>query len=173
MWDQVLVVLHVTAVVVYLGGALLLHLSVRRALRLVPPGQAAALGARLGRDFTWVSWFSLALWGVTGYWLLARGGRADPTAFSSLFIEPAFLEFAPGRALLAMVLAWYLLVANALVITFVLRPRVGRRLGPDASAQASADLTRSISTAATWIDVLAFVNLVITAAGFVVGKLYF
>jgi uncharacterized membrane protein len=70
--DTGLRAVHVLAIIVYLGGGLLLHGPVRRALRLVPPGQASIVGSQVGKDFTIVSWASLALWGISGYWMLFR-----------------------------------------------------------------------------------------------------
>jgi uncharacterized membrane protein len=164
---------HVSAVVVYLGGGLLLHLSFRRALHLVPPAQAAVLASRVGTHFTIVSWLALAIWGVSGYWLLARSGMADFSSPATLFVHPAITGTGLGWSLLIMIGAWYLLLASAATITFVLRPRLTRRLEPNASEEEAGRMVASIARAARGIDILAMVNLVLATVAFVAAKMYF
>jgi uncharacterized membrane protein len=171
--DTFLRMAHVAAVVAYLGGGLLLHVSVRRALHAIPPAQGAILGARIGTHFTVLSWIALGVWGITGYLLLARAGMADATSPVTLFVHPAIARTGLGAALLVMIGSWYLLVISASVITFVLRPRLASRLEPSAGPDDVDATTRRITDAARWIDVLALANLVLATAAFVAGKLYF
>jgi uncharacterized membrane protein len=171
--DTVLRMAHVAAVVVYLGGGLLLHFSVRRALHAVPPAQGAILGERIGSHFTVLSWAALGVWGVSGYLLLFRSGMADFTSPVTLFLHPALVRTGLGIALLVMIGSWYLLLISAMIITFVLRPRFAHRLQPGAGQDAVDAATQRIVRSARWIDVLAVVNLVLAASAFVAGKLYF
>jgi uncharacterized membrane protein len=171
--DTFLRMAHVAAVVVYLGGGLFLHVSVRRALHAVPPAQGAILGARIGTHFTVLSWAALVVWGATGYTLLVRAGMADPSSPLTLFVHPAIARTSLGVALLVMIGSWYLLVISAAVITFVLRPRLARRLAPSAGQEQVDTATRQLTSAARWIDVLAIVNLVLAGAAFVAGKLFY
>lgn len=157
---------------VYLGGSLFLHLSLRRAMRLIPPGQASIVGAEVGKDFTVMSWLSLAAWGATGYWMLFRYGWGDGGAALTLFIDPAMLELNRGRGLLVMTASWYLLVVSAAVITFVLRPRLTTRLPPDADSARVERVSERLVGAAGWIDRLAIVNLLLAVTGFLAGVLY-
>lgn len=128
MLDTGLRAVHVLAIIVYLGGGLLLHGQVRRALRLVPPGQASIVGSQVGKDFTIVSWASLALWGISGYWMLFRYGWGDLSSPLTLLISPSGLETSRGTGLLLMISSWYLLVISACVITFILRPRLETKI---------------------------------------------
>jgi len=170
--NEVLLVLHVSAVVMYLGGGLLFHGSLRRALRHIPPGQASIIGSKVGNDFTYISWLSLTLWGVTGYWMLSRMGWVDGSAPLTLFLDPGTLGSRPGVSMLIMLTTWYLLVVNGFIITFVYRPRLSKRVPAGAGADEATELADTVGTASRRIDVLATVNLGLTAVGFVSGAVF-
>ena len=142
--DPTLRVAHVLAVVIYLGGGILFHGPLRSGLELIPPGQASMVGSHVGRGFTYLSWFSLALWGATGYWMLFRYGWGDASSPLSLFINPDRLSSPEGWSLLVMLAAWYVIVINASIITFVHRPRLARRVEPDADGAAAEQVATTI-----------------------------
>ena len=164
--------LHVVAVVTYVGGGVLLHGPLRRALRLIPPGQASIVASRVGGDFTYLSWMSLALWGSTGYWMIFRYALGEVSAPLTLFITPHLLRTPKGVALLVMVSTWYLIVISASIITFVLRPRLALRVTPDATAEAADRAVATISRAARWVDLLALANLGLAALGLLAGAFF-
>lgn len=164
--------IHILAVVVYLGGGILMHLSLRRAIRLIPPGQSSIVGAEMGRDFTLISWLSLAAWGISGYWMLFLYGWGDLGSPLTLFISPERLETARGQGLLIMIASWYLLMISATVITFVLRPRLTARLSSNADSADIETASQQMVSAATWIDRLAVANLILAVIGFLSGVLY-
>lgn len=172
MLDVSLRLLHVVAVVTYVGGGILLHGPLRRALRLIPPGQASIVASRVGGDFTYMSWMSLALWGSTGYWMTFRYGWGDVSAPLTLLINPILLRTSRGVALLVMVSAWYLIVISAAIITFVLRPRLGLRLTPGATVEATDRAVATISRAARWVDVLALANLGLATLAWLAGAFF-
>lgn len=163
------------AVVVALGGGLLISVSVRRAVANISPGQAAIVATKIGDDFMIASWSALAAWGITGYWLLARLGLGDLGSPYALFINPDFLGTGIGNAMFIMVAAWYILVINAILIMLVYRPRLRRRVEPaaDTSADAFAATLAAIASGARGINNLAIANLVVTFVAFVAAKLYF
>lgn len=163
---------HVAAVVIYLGGGILFHGPLRRALRLIPPGQASIIGTSVGGDFTYLSWLSLALWGSTGYWMLFRYGWGDASAPLTLFINPATLGTSRGVSMLVMLSVWYLIVINATLISLVLRPRLAQRVTADASAEDADRVAETISSAARWVDILALANLFLTTVGLFSGALF-
>lgn len=169
MLDTVLRAGHVLAVIVYLGGGLFLHTSFRRGVRLIPPGQAAILGGEVGRHFTWISWGSLLVWGITGNWMLSRFGFFDVSSPVTLFVSPDLLSSAYGIKLFVMIASWYVLVASASVITFLLRPRLTPSLAPSADTAALDSAVARAEFAAVWIDRLALVNLVLATVGFLAG----
>jgi uncharacterized membrane protein len=164
--------LHVVAAVTYVGGGLFLHGPLRRALRLIPPGQASIVGARVGEDFTYLSWVSLALLGSTGYWMALRYGWGDASSPLTLWVNPRVLQTTRGAALLVMVCAWYLIVISASVITFVLRPRLALRVTPDATAEAATRAVATISSAARWVDALALVNFGLATLALLAGAFF-
>ena len=170
-----MVMVHVAAAIAYVGGGFLLHVSVRRAVARISPGQAAIVSSRIGNDFTIISWIALAAWGITGYWLLDRFGMLVVDSPHTLFIRSAFLRSPTGKATLVMVAAWYVLVANASLITFAFRPRLQRRLAPDAdiSSEVIDEIQRDILFGARGIGVLALVNLIVAIVAFVAAKLYY
>jgi len=162
---------HVIAVIAYLGGGLLLHGPVRRALRLVPPGQASILASQVGNDFTLVSWGSLLVWGISGYWMLFRYGWGDISSPLTLFLTASAITTSRGAGLFVMILSWYLLLVNAFVISFVLRPRLEKKLAAGVDSAEAARATSLMMAAARWIDRLALANLLLAALGFLAGAL--
>ncbi len=172
MLDLSLRALHVVAVVTYVGGGVLLHGPLRRALRLIPPGQASIVASRVGGDFTYLSWMSVALWGSTGYWMAFRYGWGDVSAPLTLLINPRVLQLSKGVAMLVMVSVWYLILISASIITFVLRPRLALRVTPDATVEATDRAVATISRAARWIDALALANLGLATLALVAGAFF-
>jgi len=167
--DVVLRATHVLAVVVYFGGGIMMHGPIRRALRLVPPGQASILASQVGRDFTLISWASLVAWGVTGYWMLFRYGWGQLSSPHTLFIRQTGFSTSRGFSLLLMLVSWYLLVISACIITFVLRPRLEAKLSAGLDSATTEKATTAMAVAARWIDRLAVANLALTALGFLAG----
>ena len=74
--------------------------------------------------------------------------------------------------MLVMVSAWYLIVISASIITFVLRPRLGLRVTPDATVEAADRAVATISRAARWIDVLALANFGLAAVALLAGMFF-
>lgn len=172
MLDLSLRMLHVVAVVIYVGGGVFLHGPLRRALRLIPPGQASIVGSRVGGDFTYLSWVSLVLLGSTGYWMALRYGWGDVSSPLTLLINPRVLQTSRGVAMLVMVSAWYLILIGAAIITLVLRPRLGLRVTPDATAEAADRAVATISRAARWVDVLALANFGLATVALLAGAFF-
>ena len=172
MLDLSLHALHLVAVAVYAGGGLMLHGPLRRALRMIPPGQASIVGSRVGRDFTYLSWISLVLLGLTGYWMAFRYGWADVSAPSTLWINPLALQTSKGVAMLVMALAWLIIVISAAIITFVLRPQLGLRVTSDATVEAANRAVATISRADRWLDILALTNFVLATVALLAGAFF-
>jgi hypothetical protein len=74
--------------------------------------------------------------------------------------------------MLVMVSAWYLIVIGASIITFVLRPRLGLRVTPDATVEAADRAVATISRAARWVDVLALVNFALATVALLAGAFF-
>jgi len=170
--DLSLHALHLVAVAIYAGGGFMLHGPLRRALRMIPPGQASIVGSRVGRDFTYLSWMSLVLLGLTGYWMAFRYGWADVSAPSTLWINPLALQTSKGVAMLVMALAWLIIVISAAIITFVLRPQLSLRVTPDATVEAANRTVATISRADRWLDILALTNFVLATVAVLAGAFF-
>ena len=172
MLDLSLHALHLLAVAVYAGGGFMLHGPLRRALRMIPPGQASIVGSRVGRDFTYLSWVSLILLGLTGYWMAFRYGWADVSAPSTLWINPLALQTPKGMAMLVMAFAWLIIVISASIITFVLRPRLSLRVTSDATTEAANRTVATISRADRWLDILALTSFVLATVAVLAGAFF-
>jgi uncharacterized membrane protein len=170
--DLSLHALHLVAVAIYAGGGFMLHGPLRRALRMIPPGQASIVGSRVGRDFTYLSWMSLVLLGLTGYWMAFRYGWGDVSAPFTLWINPLALQTSKGMAMLVMALAWLIIVISAAIITFVLRPRLSLRVTSDATAEAANRAVATISRADRWLDILALTNFVLATVAVLAGAFF-
>lgn len=172
MLDVTLHGFHLAAAVVYAGGAFMLHSPLRRALRMIPPGQASIVGSRVGRDFTYLTWVSLVLLGLTGYWMAFRYGWADLSAPTTLWINPLVLQTAKGAAMLIMALAWLIIVISASIITFVLRPRLSLRVTSSATAEAANRAVAAISRADRSLDILALANFILATIAVLAGAFF-
>ncbi len=160
VFDEFLRVVHVGSTALYMGGAVIVTLALRRGLRLIPPAQAGIIGHRVATDFTYLAWLALLGWGGSGYWLLERSGRADFTSPHTLFIDGDQLQ-GSGWMLVLMISAWLVMVINSLLITFVYRPRLTRRLNPDAAPAVVQRAQKDMQGAVRIIEIMALVNLLL------------
>jgi hypothetical protein len=173
VFDELLRVAHTGAVALYVGGAIIVTLSLRRALEAIPPAQAGIVGSRVGTDFTLISWFALVTWGASGYWLLQRGDWDDFRSPHTLFIRRDLLDSGFGWMLVLMVAAWLGMVINGLIITFVLRPHLMRRLDPSEAPEKAERLQHNMALAARAVELLALANLLLAIAATVAGHRFF
>ena len=171
--DELLRIVHTGAVALYVGGAFIVTLSLRRAQQAIPPAQAAIIGRSVGTHFMFISWLSIALWGGSGYWLLARGDWDDFLSPQTLFIERDLLDSGFGWMLLLMVAVWFGMLINGVLMTFVFRPRLSRRLAPSDPPESVERLRADMAVAVRAIDVLALVNLSMAIAATLAGHRFF
>jgi len=115
---------------------------------------------------------SLALLGSTGYWMAMRYGWGDVSAPFTLWINPLVLQTSKGVAMLVMASAWYLIVISASIITFVLRPRLGLRVTPNATVEAANRAVATISRADRWLDILALANFGLATVALLAGAFF-
>lgn len=173
VFDELLRVAHTGAVAFYVGGAVIVTISLRRAAAAIPPAQAAIIGNRVGTDFAIISWLALLTWGASGYWLLQRGDWDDFLSPHTLFIRRDLLDSGFGWMLVLMVACWFAMVINGVLITFVLRPRLTRRLAPSEPPETVERVRGQIAFAARALEVLALTNLVLAVAATVAGHRFF
>lgn len=171
--DELLRVAHTGAVALYVGGAIIVTLALRRALEAIPPAQAGIVGNRVGTDFTIISWVALLTWGASGYWLLVRGDWDDFRSPQTLFIKPDLLDSGFGWMLVLMVASWFGMVINGLLITFWLRPRLTRKLGPNEPPERFERVQKEMAFAGRAVEILAIMNLLLAIAATLAGHRFF
>lgn len=83
--NRILVLLHLAAVIVWLGGMFFAHVCLRpvAAAQLQPPQRLPLLAAVLGRFFAAVGWALVLLWG-SGLLRLAQAGGTGPWSWHAM-----------------------------------------------------------------------------------------
>lgn len=160
---QILVSLHLFFAAVFVGSNIFLDYLLTPRLDLIPPGQAARLGDKLGTDFAWLNWIALVGSPLTGLLLLWRLGN-----FSSLF-DLNFFVTGYGAALLSMITIWFTLIITAAILTFYLRPRVVVKLPYDATRQQVEGSRTDAMDYAKWMKRLARYNVISSSLVIVIG----
>jgi uncharacterized membrane protein len=160
---QILVSIHLLFAAVFVGSNVFLDFLLTRRLDLIPPGQAARLGDKLGTDFAILNWITLLGLPLSGVLLLWRLG-----SLSSL-LDPAFFTGGYGAALLTMITIWFTLIITAAILTFYLRPRVVVKLPYDATRQQVEGSRTDAVRYANWMKRLARYNVISSMVAIVIG----
>jgi uncharacterized membrane protein len=115
-----LVVVHLLAALVWVGGTVALVAAAVPTLRRLPAEQRAASVRTLGRRWKPIGWGALLVLGATGAWLaFGYWDAGDPDVL---------LRSEPGREILAKMALYAVLVASAFLHDFVLGPRLNRQI---------------------------------------------
>jgi uncharacterized membrane protein len=160
---QILVSIHLLFAAVFVGSNVFLDFLLTPRLDLIPPGQAARLGDKLGTDFAILNWITLLGLPLSGLLLLWRLGE-----LSSL-LDPEFFVGGYGAALLSMMLIWLSLIITAAILTFYLRPRVVVKLPYNATRQQVEGSRTDAVRYANWMRRLARYNVVSSMIAIVIG----
>jgi uncharacterized membrane protein len=115
-----LVIVHVLAAAVWVGGTVALVFTAVPAIRTLPMEQRAPTVRLLGRRWKPIGWAALALLGASGAWLAFgywHAGDADVLFHSE-----------PGRTLVAKAVLYVLLLASSFAHDYVLGPRLNRQM---------------------------------------------
>jgi len=160
---QILAAFHMLFAAVFVGSNVFLDFLLTPRLDLIPPGQAARLGDKLGTDFALLNWIALMGSALSGPLLLWRLGN-----FSSLF-DPSFYITGYGAALATMMTIWFTLIITAAILTFYLRPRVVVKLPYDATRQQVEGSRTDAINYAGWMKTLARYNVYASCLAIVVG----
>lgn len=163
MINSVLIGLHLLCAAVFVGANVFLDFLLTPRLELIPPGQAARLGDRLGVDFAWMIWVTLIGLPLTGVTLLIRFGMTWQ------LLDPGFYLTGYGSALTVMMLVWLTVTINGWILTFVLRPKVIVKLPCDATRQEVEDKRNAAPAAAAWMRRLARYNAIAGMLAVLVG----
>jgi len=125
----VLVGFHVLFAALFVGGNAFLDFLLSPRLDLLPPGQAARLGEKLGMDFAIYSWAALIGLFLTGMISLYQ------MDLLAQLVEAEFWGTDYGRALASMSIGWLIMIVSATILTFYLRPRVVVKIPHDATRE--------------------------------------
>ena len=160
---QLLAAIHMLFAAVFVGSNVFLDFLLTPRLDLIPPGQAARLGDKLGTDFAWLNWIALIGSPTSGILLLWRLGNLPS------LLDRSFLFGGYGVALLCMMTLWLSLVITAAILTFYLRPRVVVKLPYDASRQQVEGSRTDAMNYADWMKTLARYNVYASCTIIVIG----
>jgi uncharacterized membrane protein len=160
---QVLVAFHLLFAAIFVGSNIFLDLLLTPRLDLIPPGQAARLGDKLGTDFAILNWIALGGLPLSGLLLLWRMGTIGQ------LLQAAFYISGYGVALVSMMTIWASLIATAAILTFYLRPRVVVKLPYDATRQQVEGSRTEAVRYANWMRRLARYNAIASVVALLVG----
>ncbi|HVA76242.1 MAG TPA: hypothetical protein VNF27_00020 [Candidatus Binataceae bacterium] len=160
---QMLIALHLLFAAVFVGSNIFLDFLLTPSLDVIPPGQAARLGDKLGTQFAILNWITLLGLPLTGFLLLWRLGDL-PALMNHRYYMTGY-----GGALLLMILIWVSLMVTAAILTFYLRPRVIVKLPFDTTRQQVEGARADSILYAGWMQKLARYNAVSSSVAIVVG----
>jgi uncharacterized membrane protein len=160
---QALIATHLLCAGVFVGSNIFLDFLLTPSLDVIPPGQAARLGDKLGTQFAILNWITLAGLPLSGFLLLWRIGDL-PALLNIHFFMAGY-----GEALLLMMLIWLSLIVTAAILTFYLRPRVVVKLPYDATRQQVENVRADAIVYAGWMRKLARYNAVASTVAIVIG----
>ncbi len=161
--SQILIGLHILFAAVFVGSNVFLDFLLTPRLDVIPPGQAARLGDKIGVDFAILNWITLGGLPLTGLlllWRLSAIGR---------LITWQFYGSGYGVALLSMMTIWLSLVVTAAILTFYLRPRVLIKVPYDTTRQQVESARQDAMLYATWMQRLARFNVIVSVLAILVG----
>ena len=132
-----LVVFHVLAAAVWIGGTVALVFATVPVLRTLPDVQRADSVRLLGKRWKPIGWSALAVLGASGIWLAFGYWGLD---------DPDTLATREGRLLVAKIAVFVTLVTTAALHDFVLGPRLNRQI----RSGAARTLLRPMQIAGWW-----------------------
>jgi len=149
---KIFLALHVAFAALFVGGNVFLDFILTPRLELIPPGQAARLGEKMGNDFALFNWICLIGILVTGMLTMWRNGL-EGSVFDTAFITTSY-----GAALLVKEVIWTTLIFTGAMMTFYLRPRVIVKLPYDASRESIESDREDTIRYANWMRWMARYN---------------
>ncbi len=156
---MIAMIVHILAIVVYLGGTFFMDLLLVPALDRIPPAQAAIVGRQTGEIFAVTAWISLGLIAASGLAFLYLEGSLRP----DMFLYPH------GWLIGAKTFLFLLLVVNGLIMTFGIRPRVNALLPLKATESELKAKQADMMSAASTLNRLIRLNLIIAGLAVILG----
>lgn len=162
---KILAASHLLFAALFVGGNVFLDFILTPRLELIPPGQAARLGEKMGNDFALFNWVCLIGLMLTGGGMIWHNGL-EGSVFDVDFITSSY-----GAALLIKEIIWTTLIFTGAMMTFYLRPRVIVKLPYNASREEIETEREATMTYATWMRRMARYNGVSAVIALIVGAL--
>ncbi|MFQ5851427.1 MAG: hypothetical protein ACE5JU_12660 [Candidatus Binatia bacterium] len=161
----ILRIIHVLSAAVLVGFTLFSYFVLRPVLQLIPPAHAVVVAQRVGTLFTYTGWTALGLLFLSGVLRLYYAG--DLVVIFSLDLY----AHGHGRSLAIMILSWFVTVATSSIMTFVLRPRVMKKLAVNSNPSlADVEKRRTAQIAAsTWLERLQLVIVIFSTLALIAG----
>src|SRR5208283_3175022 len=141
---------------VFVGSNVFLDFLLTPRLDVIPPGQAARLGDKIGVDFAILNFIALGGLPLTALLLLWR------LSVIGRLITWQFYGTGYGVALLGMMIIWLSLVVTATFLTFYLRPRVLIKVPFDTTRQQVETARTDAMLYATWMQRFARYNVIVS-----------
>ncbi len=160
---EAMVMLHILAATVWLGGMLFLTLVlVPITRRLQQPGLAGMLFSVAGRRFRNISWITIMVLIVTGSATLYHRGVRWETVTSGRLFEGEF-----GALLLIKLVIVGVLMVLSLVHDFILGPRATKLMERQGNSNPGRPSTENLAKASklrVWTSMLARISLTLAIA---------
>lgn len=149
-------IVHVLSAIVLVGAIIFNYFFLRPTLTKIPPAYAVIVSQRVGTLFTIIGLTSLGILFASGLTRLALMGAVDDLFSLSFY----FARY--GRWVGVMLLSWLVVLADSLIMTFLLRPTLMRKLTVNSNPTlADAEKRRSTQLASSnLLDRLQLVNVV-------------
>ena len=160
-----LIIIHVLAAAALVGSVIFNYFILRPALLLIPPAHAVVVAQRVGTIFTYLGWIALGLLVFSG---LLRLNHFMP--LSQIFTFKLYTT-SYGRALGMMILFWFLTVVSSTIMTFMLRPKLMKKL-PLKPNPTLADVEKRRTTqiaASNWLEWLQLMNVITSILALIAG----
>src|SRR5215471_7045156 len=152
-------IVHILAIVVYLGGTFFMDLLLVPALNRIPPAQAAIVGQQTGEIFAVTAWITLGLIAASGLTFLYLSGALG----LDLFLRPY------GWLIGAKTFLFLLLVVNGLIMTIGIRPRLNAQLSLKTTEPELKAKQADMMSAASTLNRLIRLNLIIASLAVILG----
>lgn len=165
---KILAVSHLLFAALFVGGNVFMDFILTPRLELIPPGQAARLGEKMGNDFALFNWICLIGIMVTGSLMIWHNG------FERSVFDTSFITTSYGAALLIKEIIWTTLIFTGAMMTFYLRPRVIVKLPYNATREEIETERDATLNYAKWMGWMARYNgisaVIATIAGGLLAK---
>lgn len=158
-------IIHILAAGTLVGSVIFNYFLLRPALRLIPPAHAVVIAQRVGTLFTYTGWTTLVLLFLSGLSRLYLTGNLGVLISLDLFVH------SHSRSLALMILSWFVTVTSSSIMTFVLRPRLMKKLSIN-SNPSLADVEKRRATqieASRWLDRLQLLNVITATLALIAG----